>query len=264
MKKIQLLSLLIIIGCSTRAPKPTTSEVPQIESVGFMEAVPNKQLILIDHKYFQELYDPDMRFSAYVVYQMTAERLKIKVAKRRDRFKADPFLVEKKIPHVKPGEYLNSGYDKGHLAPSADFQFSQEANDLTFLMSNMAPQTDNLNQDAWRRLEDKVRKWACGEGKVTVITGPIFTEKMATLKSGLVIPPSFFKIVIDETAPRKIISFVYHQTDKGDVMSKRERTLAEIRKMLGNEMGSKIVAMTGKFNRLPASEAKWKEADCGK
>lgn len=259
MKQFRPIFLLILVfGCATRP-----SEKPEVVSAGIVSEV-SKNLILIDHKYYQEFYDPELRFSAYVVYQMTSEQLKKKVAKRKDGFKADPYLVEKKIPYVKPAEYLNSGYDKGHLAPSADFQFSQEANDRTFLMSNMAPQTPNLNQDAWRRLEDQVRKWACGEELVTVITGPIFTANMAKLKSGLVIPQSFFKIIIDETPPRKMITFVYHQTDKGDVMNKREKSLAELRLLLGKEAGSKIAALTGKFNRLPASESKWKESDCGK
>lgn len=263
--KLSLFIAFLLVGCSTSKPKLVETESIQVdvspESLGFVSAESDKT-IMIDHKYFTVAYNPDIRHALYVVYEMSAEQLKKTVADRENKFKADPFLVKNKIPYVKPSEYLNSGYDKGHLAPSADFAFSQEANDLTFVMSNMSPQRGNLNQDAWRRLEDQVRKWACGEGRVTVITGPIFTNKNGALKSGLVIPPSYFKIVIDETPPRKVVAFVYHQTDKGDLLKVREKTLTDVNSLLGKEVKPKIAAITEKVSRLPASKEKWKEADC--
>jgi endonuclease G len=221
-------------------------------------------IVIIDHKYFTVAYDQKLRHALYVVYELTADKLRKNVASRKNKFIADPYLVTKKIPFVKPAEYLNSGYDKGHLAPSADFAFSQEANDLTFVMSNMSPQKGNLNQDAWKRLENQVRKWGCGEEKVTVITGPVLGKQMATLKSGLIVPPSYFKIVIDETPPRKAIAFVYHQTDKGDVLQKNEISLEKLTSLLRNEVKPRIAAFTEKYGRLPASKEKWKEKDCGK
>lgn len=75
-------------------------------------------------------------------------------------------MKEKGIPFVVPAEYAKTGYDQGHMAPAADFAWNQDASNTTFVMSNIAPQTPNLNRDSWKRLEDKVRKWACGEKKL--------------------------------------------------------------------------------------------------
>lgn len=57
--------------------------------------------------------------------------------------------------------------------------------------------------------------------KITAITGPILKEGLPKLKNGLEIPQDFFKVIIDETPPMKLISFIYHQADKGDVLTKR-------------------------------------------
>lgn len=148
--------------------------------------------LVVDHKFFKIVYDPDTRLAKYVSYDLKSSDPKMKSYKRKDRFREDPILVKKGIPTSKPSEYTKSGYDKGHLAPSADFSWNEEANDLTFVMSNMVPQKASLNRDAWRRLEAKVRLWACGEDHISVITGPIELVHLPRLKSGLAIPEQFF------------------------------------------------------------------------
>lgn len=219
-------------------------------------------IIILDHKYFKITYDQEKRLARYVVYQLTAEHLRSKAAGRKDKFIPDPILKDKNIPHVRPSEYAHSNFDRGHLAPSADFAWNQEANDLTFVMSNMVPQSANLNRDAWRRLEDQVRKWACGEKVVSVITGPILRAGLPRLKSGLEIPQEFFKIVIDETPPVKLISFIYHQNDKGDVLSHRMIPISKIEESAGIAFHLELPQMKSENLRLPASLNEWKEADC--
>ncbi len=220
------------------------------------------KLIEIDHEYFRIGYYPDLRLAHYVIYQVTAEQLQTKKATRRNRFKADPYLVDKGIDYVKPNEYKGSPYHRGHLAPAADFGWSQEASDLSFVMSNMAPQTKNLNSDAWLRLETQVRKWGCGEGKITVITGPIFSDEMPQLASGLKIPQRFYKIVIDETPPRKLLSFVYGQDDRGNVLNQRLASIRDIESAVHTVRLNKLIAGLSGLKRMPASVEKWKEADC--
>jgi endonuclease G len=252
--KTYLILFLLLTACSTQ--KITNSDIKK--SASFSES-------LIDHKYFKISYDQNRRLARYVIYQMSAEQLSHKVASREDKFIADPLLKSRNIPYVLPSEYVRSGYDRGHLAPSADFTWSQEANDMTFVMSNMAPQSKNLNRDAWRRLEDKVRKWACGEKLVTVITGPVLVDNLPRLPSGLEIPQEFFKVVIDETPPVKVVAFLYHQTDKGDVLEERMIPLNSIEKMTGMAFNKEFPQiMKDEKLRRPASLNEWKEADCTK
>lgn len=211
--------------------------------------------LVLDHKYFVIYYDKQYRLARWVKYEMSKESLLQKKAKRRDRFKADPLLKEQIHLAVLPKEYKNTGYDRGHLAPSADFAFSQEANDATFVTSNIVPQKPKLNQVAWSRLEEQVRHWACGEEKITVVTGPVLEEKMSVLPSGLSIPPAFYKVVFDETPPRKAIAFLYKQEDSTNVMRDRIIDLKQLDKMVGEDFSSYL----NSEERRPAQVVDWKE-----
>src|SRR5262249_46191289 len=145
-------------------------------------------------------------------------------------FQQDPRLVAAGVPAVSPDWYRHSGYDRGHLAPSADFAWDRKANESTFVLSNVAPQSRGLNRGAWRILEAKVRSWACHEGKVRVITGPVLDADLESLNGHPVpVPRRFFKIVIDETPPRKAIGFLLLQTDRrSDAYRSRVVTLREL------------------------------------
>lgn len=267
------LTSLFISSCATRPPvevaeapqKVIKEKVTKVKDKGTKQVVTIRSsvdVIMIDHQYFKIAYNSKKRLAEYVTYQLTADHLKSKSAERNNKFIPDPYLVDKNIPYVITAEYAKSGYDRGHLAPSADFAWNQEANNMTFVMSNMAPQTPGLNRDAWKRLEDQVRKWACGEEKITVITGPVLTNNLPTLKSGLEIPQEFFKIVIDETAPKKTIAFLYHQTDKGNVLSERVVPMNNIEKATGITFNQDFPELRNEKMRVPASLNEWKEADC--
>lgn len=260
MKPFPFLLVLFLLGCGTQRSQQYQRIQKTAENESFSSAS-TTNLITIDHKYFKIAYNPEKRLAQYVWYQLTADQLQNKQAARGNKFIPDPLLVKNKIPHVVTAEYTNSGYDRGHLAPSADFAWDQDANDLTFVMSNMSPQKPNLNRDAWKRLEEKVRRWACGEEKITVITGPILSNGMPTLKSGLVIPQKFFKVVIDETPPKKILSFIYDQNDRGNVLAERVVPFEKVEVSSGVAFHQSIPTLP-KDSRKPASLNEWKEADC--
>lgn len=255
--KILIIALsLSMIGCASK-----TKKVVRVNQDTAPAITESRDLVMIDHKYFKISYNTERRLAQYVTYQLTADQLRAKNASREDKFIPDPLLKKKNIPYVLPSEYIKTGYDRGHLAPSADFSWDQQANDMTFVMSNMVPQKPKLNRDAWKRLEDKVRKWACGEEKITVVTGPILVAGLPRLKSGLEIPQHFFKIIIDETPPKKIISFIYHQEDKGDVLAERMVPMNKVESSTGVAF-SKTFPIDSIDARRPASLNEWKEADC--
>ena len=60
--------------------------------------------------------------------------------------------------HLTHNDYSNSGFDRGHLCPSADRTTSKKENEGTFLMTNIYPQSPNLNQQTWRFLEEYCQK----------------------------------------------------------------------------------------------------------
>ena len=57
-------------------------------------------------------------------------------------------------------DYKGSGFDRGHLCPSEDRTTQFYLNQETFLMSNMIPQTPELNRGPWKFLEEYCRKLA--------------------------------------------------------------------------------------------------------
>lgn len=258
-KTLILILLSILTACQT-PPRPAASQEELAADVTIeTSALPASDLMMLDHKYFVVMYDTKYRLARYVIYSLTDTQLKkSKPGSRKDSFRQDPLL--KGHPSlVKVSEYANSGYDKGHLANSADFTFSPEANRATFLMSNMVPQKPLLNQQAWRFLEDQVRLWACGEKSIKIITGPILKPDLPTIKEdgNLPVPQEFFKIVLDETPPKKMLGFIYSQEDSGDVMKEREVTLSTLNKKVFPQMDKKA------FTEYPIEPiGNWKAEDC--
>ncbi len=111
----------------------------------------------------------------WAAYTLTTDKL-VKNASREDNFRPDP---EISTGSASLADYKGSGYDRGHLAPAADFSYSEEAMSDSFYLSNMSPQNGSFNRGIWAKLEAAVRDWA-GETLVTyVVTGPVL-EKPAS------------------------------------------------------------------------------------
>jgi len=108
-------------------------------------------------------------------------------------------------------DYWYSGYDRGHMAPSADFRWSRKALSESYFYSNMSPQKPELNRESWAMLEDKLRYYVITTGEpLIIITGPVLTEGLATIGENKVsIPKLNYKIALDLTGPeKKAIGFV--------------------------------------------------------
>jgi endonuclease G len=121
---------------------------------------------------------------------------------------------------VKTGDYTNTGYDRGHMAPSYGIGLSHGTNAQrqTFLMSNVIPQTPELNRGIWKKLEQKAAKdWAQSRGKLWVITGPVFAG--TNWVNGIRVPIGSFKVLVDESpsSPEvKVMAFLMPQNPLED------------------------------------------------
>ncbi len=101
-----------------------------------------------------------------------------------------------------------SGFDHGHICPSADRTFSHDANYQTFYMSNMQPQYHKFNgfegsdYGLWVRMENKVQSWA----KKLTSTDTLFVCKGGTIDNEnyilkridgkLIVPKYFFMAIL--------------------------------------------------------------------
>ncbi|WP_457824569.1 DNA/RNA non-specific endonuclease, partial [Staphylococcus aureus] len=72
---------------------------------------------------------------------------------------------------VSPGNYTNSGFDRGHNCPSADRTNTTASNSTTFLMTNIIPQAPDNNRNTWANLEEYTRHLVENGQEVYVIMG---------------------------------------------------------------------------------------------
>jgi endonuclease G len=71
--------------------------------------------------------------------------------------RCDCFATDVQIPssmyRASSSSYTGSGFDRGHMVPSSQRNNTTINNAATFLMSNIMPQSPNLNQITWNNLE---------------------------------------------------------------------------------------------------------------
>ncbi len=92
-------------------------------------------------------------------------------------------------------DYSGSGYDRGHMCPSADRTASRADNDVTFYMSNMVPQSPDNNQGVWASFETYCRTLAAAGNEILITSGPsVFAG--STVASGVAIPGYTWKIAV--------------------------------------------------------------------
>lgn len=111
----------------------------------------------------------------------------------RPLFEPDQLLPDgfRKIAYY---DYSGSGYDRGHLVPSADRFGNKSQNADTFLMTNIVPQTGDLNQFPWEKLESYARSLVFRGNELYTIAG-VYGEK-GRLRNKVTIPANCWKVIV--------------------------------------------------------------------
>ena len=148
---------------------------------------------LLTNSVFALSYNRKLGMANWVVWTLTKNDFG--EADRQNDFRPDDRLDPKK--QILPTDYSNSGYDRGHLCPSADRTSGTEANSATFVMSNMAPQTHDLNAGPWEKLEKFTRALARRNQTVVIYAGGWGSlGKLKGKNQEINIPSHFWKIVV--------------------------------------------------------------------
>uniref|UniRef100_A0AB33IVL2 Endonuclease n=1 Tax=Prevotella sp. GTC17254 TaxID=3236794 RepID=A0AB33IVL2_9BACT len=153
-------------------------------------------------------YNPETRIPNWVAWKLTADHVTGPYKRKGVEFHADD---EAEGPRVDTYDYARSGYDRGHMCPSGDNKWSREAQEESFLMTNMCPQNHQLNTGDWNELEIRCRRWAQEYGSVYVVAGPIlFDRKHKTIgRNKVTVPEAFFKVVLCMEGRPKAVGFIY-------------------------------------------------------
>ncbi|QSH40717.1 DNA/RNA non-specific endonuclease [Lentisphaerota bacterium ZTH] len=152
---------------------------------------------IVEHFAYTLKYCKQWNQAYWVAYEITAEKLKSPVCKRRDFFRPDPMV---KGGSAELADYRESGFDRGHMAPAAIFRWSKNAMNECFYLSNMSPQHKDCNQKIWNKIEQHVRDLALQHGLVNVITGPVVMGAVFQQigPNRVAVPQLYFKVVMDK------------------------------------------------------------------
>jgi endonuclease G len=122
-------------------------------------------------------------------------------AARQDNFRADTTLPAGWY-ECGPSEFSGSGFDRGHMCPSADRTSSVADNSATFLMTNMVPQAPNNNEITWNNLEDYCRSLVSSGNELYIISGGYgqggtgSSGYETTVGSGTWVPNETWKVIV--------------------------------------------------------------------
>ncbi|MBW4611132.1 MAG: DNA/RNA non-specific endonuclease [Hassallia sp. WJT32-NPBG1] len=123
-------------------------------------------------------------------------------APRQDDFRADTTLPSG-CNRITSSDYTGSGFDRGHMAPSADRTNTVTNNSATFLMTNIVPQAPDNNQGPWAVLENYSRNLVSQGKELYIISGGYGTGGTGssgyanTISGGRVtVPTRTWKVVV--------------------------------------------------------------------
>jgi hypothetical protein len=114
-------------------------------------------------------------------------------------YSADTALTNAGIMAYTTADWVTGGiWDRGHMAPSADWTSSEADNNTTFFLTNFLPQAPDLNQGPWERLEAALRDTVAAGREVYIIAGGIFTNGtgLGMIQGKIAIPDSTWKIAV--------------------------------------------------------------------
>lgn len=169
-----LLLFIVLAGCkgSEVAPRqPLTLEEQQLllgNPSGATADIGKPDNYLITKPQYALSYSKERGTPNWVSWHVNRDWLG--ASDRQNDFRADAALPEGWY-RVTATSYRNSGFDRGHNAPSADRTRTAEDNSATFLMTNMIPQAPGSNQGPWADLEDYTRKLVSEGMEVYVVMG---------------------------------------------------------------------------------------------
>ena len=149
---------------------------------------------ILDRGDFLVGWSPKLKHPAWCAYHVPAKAL----------FYATPrpsFNKDKSVPSSPfSSAYSRSGYDRGHMVPNyaTVTRFGPEAQLKTFLTTNIAPQTPELNRGVWRDVEHRIAEyWTAKWGEIWVIVGAVSDGGSKRIGYANVdVPSAFYQVIV--------------------------------------------------------------------
>ena len=224
-----------------------------IAKIGLPELKAGEEVIV--HSAMSLVYDENHEQAKWVAHIITADIINGSVS-RSNNFRKDPliktgsatekdyFLKTRKPNSKTKYDYDGFGYDRGHLAPSADFKWSRKALSESFFYSNMSPQLADFNRKKWANLEGLLRGYITrhSETQIYIVTGPILNDSLDVIERGInkvSIPKYYYKIALDLKNLRAI-AFIMPNEDIKYPISSYAVTINEVEEVTGINFFNKV------------------------
>lgn len=167
-----------------------------------------------NHGFFDLGYSYEYNMTLWSKYTLESDMLVNAVPRPKKRFVLDINLPKRTVSH---DDYTKSGYDRGHLVPVDDLQYSYDSASSTFIITNVVPMERSFNRGIWQRIENYVSNFVEKYHEVVIVTGPIFEGHLLYIGRDLNIPvpTSFYKLLVSDECTEVYI--VPHKNSSEDV-----------------------------------------------
>lgn len=230
-------------NCSSSQNKPSSSTTQQVTkrndvslSTGAIELAKTAKGLttqVISHVGYTTSYNSNWLIPNWVAYELTATEVDGTYPRPKKPFEPDPLVKGKSAVH---GDYSNSGYSRGHMAPAADMKWSEQAMLESFYLSNICPQKADLNGGVWERLENRCRSLA-KEGSVFICCGPIISGTPKRIgENKVAVPTGFYKVLCMKRKGKwQAIGFMFPNSACQGSMFDYACTVDEVEKTTGHD-----------------------------
>lgn len=192
-------SVLLFVGLMLCAQVQAFSPDRQDES---------DSLIRLQKPRFLIYYNINRNCPALVVWALSKSDLGHHRRPASQSFLIDPACPR---PRAKYSDYTRTGFQRGHLCPSADRSANIELMRATFVMSNVAPMCPVLNMQGFAQAEEHSRSLAWANHRCLLMAGAYFSSDTLRClgKSSVGIPDSFFRACIVPDAPSLSVFWLF-------------------------------------------------------
>ena len=188
-----------------------------------------QDVVVLKHTNYTSHFSKSKKYPVLVEWWET----KAKVAcatplPRKDAFQPDPQLVQE--TDIK-ADYVNSGYDRGHMSPAASNQCqTADVQIECFYMSNMAAQTHRLNAGDWKSLEVLTRDIATKQDSVHIWAGNVGEIKRV---GRVAVPKQCWKVVYVKASNEWMAFLFENDLSNPDGINNNKVDVADIEKLTG-------------------------------
>lgn len=198
---------LLVTGSSFAGTCP--DKFPAGRAFSFQNPAYSQKSTLLCFQEFAVFWSGLARVPLYSAEYLTpGELLQAKTISRQGEFHEDPRLTD----GARLADYRRSGFDRGHLTPSADMP-TLSAQQETFNLVNVAPQNPTQNSRQWLSVEQAARGMA-SKTPLYIVTGVVFEGANIQFVGGRVgVPTSFYKVLYNKETNEGAVYWVDNHAD---------------------------------------------------